>query len=84
MRRFFSERRAAVAKAEQAVFTEKCAAWVVLKNEVVFENNRAFDAAQSDVSSALLDVERAKGRVGQKWSKRLMMGNAIESLKPRR
>ena len=76
------ERQHAAAAAAAAVFMEREAAWVVLRNEVVFDNNRAFDAAQSDVGMALLNVERAKGRVGQKWNKRLLMQNALDSLKP--
>ena len=76
------QRRAAVADAADAVLMKREAAWVVLRNEVVFDNNRAFDAATSDISVQLMEVERAKGRQGQAFHKRMMMQNAIESIKP--
>lgn len=79
-----NERRAAAANAEQAVLTERLAAWATLKAETAQANESGFDAATLAISTALLNVERAKGRQGQAFHKRMMMQNAIESLKPRR
>ena len=78
-----SERRAAVADAEQAVCTERYAAWVALKAETAQANESAMETASAAISRAILEVEIKKGAQGQAWHRRLVLENAVEALKPR-
>lgn len=76
------ERHATLDTARRAELSERTTAWLAFKDHTEQQNRAASAAAITDIQTAMIDVERAKGRQNQAVHKTMMLTNMIDAMKP--